>query len=139
MAFFYENVTRVTDDCIVWPYAKTHGHGVVYIDGIRHYVHRLACELHHGPAPTADHVASHGDCHNRACFNGAHLSWQTRAEDRQDTKRDGTNTRGGSQEMADAIRARWAAGEQNKAALGREFGVSRTTIRDILTGKTWSV
>jgi hypothetical protein len=40
-------------------------------------------------------------------------------------------------EIAAAIRAAYAAGEGSHRTLGRRFGVSTATIRDIVTGRTW--
>jgi hypothetical protein len=37
-----------------------------------------------------------------------------------------------------AIRARFAEGEVTKAALGRQFGVGRTTIHKVLAGRQWA-
>lgn len=39
--------------------------------------------------------------------------------------------------QVDEIRTRFAAGEHNRCALGREFGVSNVTITNIVTGSQW--
>lgn len=36
------------------------------------------------------------------------------------------------------IRERWAVGDVSQRALGREFGVSKTAIRDVLAQRTWA-
>jgi DNA-binding GntR family transcriptional regulator len=41
------------------------------------------------------------------------------------------------QQDADVIRRLYAAGDIRQSALARQFGVSRGTIRNILSGRRW--
>lgn len=58
--------------CWTWRSPRTAaGYGVITIDRVKHYTHRLAHELAIGPIPAGyevDHL-----CRNRACMNPVHL------------------------------------------------------------------
>lgn len=58
--------------CIIWLGAKTHGYGMVTINGKTHRVHRLSYELATNSiipsSMTIDHL-----CKNKACLNPEHL------------------------------------------------------------------
>lgn len=63
---------RIVGSCWIWQRAITDsGYGVLWDDGGIRYVHRLSCELTHGPIPPGyevDHL-----CRVRACVNPDHL------------------------------------------------------------------
>ncbi|MGW6842268.1 HNH endonuclease signature motif containing protein [Streptomyces sp. NPDC054958] len=64
--------------CMVWPWAKVKGYGVVWMDGTSRSVHRVMYEQVKGPIPEGlqlDHL-----CRNRACFNPEHLEAVTSQE-----------------------------------------------------------
>lgn len=79
-----------------WPWGgsvREHGYGVVMIDSVEKYVHRLAYQLHVGPIPRGwelDHVChtfavergecADDPCAHRACWNPAHLEAVTSLE-----------------------------------------------------------
>lgn len=143
LTYFNAHVMLVTPECIIWPFASNWGYGIVTIDGRPRRVHVVSCEIHHGPMPAPGMEAGHGPCHERACFNGAHVSWKTRLGNSADRRRDGTLTVGEAHVAAKltdaavlAIRARSAMGE-GPVSLGRAFGVCTSNIRAITTGNTW--
>jgi hypothetical protein len=105
-------------------------------------VHVLVAETFIGPRPDGQ-VVCHGPggkLDNRA----ANLSYDTQVKNcGPDRYRDGTILLGIQCPMAKLddekvreIRAREVAGE-TRAALAREFGVSRKAIIDAVTGRTW--
>lgn len=82
LAFFLTHVDDVTGECMIWPYSIAgKGYGCVHIDGVKRYVHILACERHHGPRPPGmQAVHAPVICHDPACFNWQHLFWATPRE-----------------------------------------------------------
>ena len=133
-----------TDDCLIWSYYTAgRGYPVVWIDGVKRYVHHLACEHLHGPRPPGMEAA-HGPCHNLRCFNPRHLSWKTPAENSgPDKVRDDTHTAGvrNSQarltpDLVREIRARHAAGASMRS-LAPNYGISPSGVRKIVRRLTW--
>jgi len=134
----------VTDECMIWPYARAGRYGSVWLGpGLREYVHVVACEHAHGPRPTGMQAA-HGPCNKTLCFNPRHLSWKTRLDNERDKLRDGTNTPTGVQNHASkltpdaviAIRQKHREGH-TQAELSREYGVTPGAIRKIIYWLTW--
>ena len=86
------HVNNANDSCLTWPFTKsTRGYASIYVNGCGAYGHRVMCELAHGPAPSAKHVAAHscGKGH-KACVNPRHVRWATKKEDAADRKIHGT-------------------------------------------------
>jgi hypothetical protein len=96
-----------------------------------------------GPRPTPSHQCRHldGNPLNNAVEN---LVWGTRLENAMDKIKHGTSGKGVanscaklSEQDARELRARYLNGE-NRRKIAREYGVCRTTVRDIGTGRRWS-
>lgn len=82
-------------------------------------------------------------CDNPPCVNPAHLSTGTKADNSADMVARGRSPRGsrsGASKLTERqvaeIRVRQAAGELHRV-LAAEYGISRVTITNIVTGKTW--
>jgi len=131
--------------CHEWTGTKdSYGYGYLNIDTRRQKAHRVAFFLTHGrwPEPCGLHR-----CDNRACVNVAHLFEGTKADNSRDMAlkgRGGGGTRGERHGMSKltaktalSIRTRAAAGEP-KRALARAYGVSKTTVRDVVRRRTWN-
>ena len=56
-AFFQRLISdHATDECIAWPFGlKKGGYGIIKYGDRFHSVHRLACEIVHGPASRIEH------------------------------------------------------------------------------------
>jgi hypothetical protein len=94
--------------------------------------HRVSYQIHKGPIPKGMFVLHR--CDNPPCCNPAHLFLGTHAENMADMATKGRRAIKLSKETVTAIRASSASSR----ALGREHGVSKTTIRRIQLGKAWS-
>lgn len=136
LEYFWAHVHDRSDECMLWPFAiGGEGYGHIYVDGRVVPVHALACEVWHGPRPPGTE-AGHGGCHTRACWNGAHVSWLTRAENRRDRRRDGTAGKLTPGDV-DAIRRRYAAGGITQQRLAEQYGVTQPNIHAIVNGRSW--
>lgn len=107
-------------------------------------VHALVCTAFHGARPEGKEVAHNdGNGHNNRADN---LRWATRAENGADmtlhgSHRDRVGEKVPSSKLtADQVRMIRATPPWRgyKAHLAKELGVCRTTIDNVLTGKTWT-
>lgn len=107
--------------------------------------HRLSYELHHGPIPEGM-VVMH-KCDVPACVNPDHLEVGTYQDNALDAIRKGRHhvvpkLRGGegnkravlTPEIVREIRQ----SSESHAALARRYGVGKTTIRSVRSGRCWS-
>lgn len=105
LEFIDNALAQETDECIEWPYAKTRaGYPIIWEwrfgKTVSDYVHRIVCRLAYGPASSDLHEAAHS-CHNPACINKRHLSWQTHQQNTSDWY---TNPKTKNQDMS---KRRW--------------------------------
>lgn len=134
------------DACWTWAgITNSNGYGRFSLKDNHRLAHRVAYELFVGPIPDGKNVCH--SCDNRLCVNPHHLWLGSQSENLQDAVAKGRmvhpNTRGerngnGKLKQADVdlIRAMFAGG-QKKYRIAERFGVSPTTIADIIGGKTW--
>lgn len=143
---FWEKVERRgPDDCWEWTAAvNEHGYGVMRPEGQRSgptvKAHRVSLML---AGVDVDGVVVRHSCDNPPCVNPAHLSVGTMADNSADMvsrDRHPRGSRSGTSKLTERqvveIRVRQAAGELHRV-LAAEYGVSRVTITNIVTGKTW--
>lgn len=138
-----ELVDKTTDDCILWPLGvSSAGYGKVKYQKRTRGTHVVALELTSGPKPADKDVAAHS-CRNKSCVNPRHLRWATHSENHMDKWRDGTAIAGERNhnavltvELVRAIRQRAASGESD-AAIYRDMGLDRGTVRDVISRRTW--
>lgn len=130
-------------DCLVWPFARSHGYAIVTRNSRNIPVSRLVCEYEHGPPPTPKHQAAHscgrGDL---GCVTRGHLRWATRTENMADCVLHGTRPRGerhGRSKLTETqVRSiRRLKGTMSQREIARLFGVSQMTISLIHTGRKW--
>lgn len=85
LKWFRQHVHDETDECIIWPYGRdSDGYSLITIDQRKWRGNVLVCELRYGPRPGPEYDFAHYVCHNRACINYRHLSWQTHRENCED-------------------------------------------------------
>lgn len=99
----------------------------------------MAWVLTHGPIPD-DLLVLHS-CDNPSCVRPDHLFLGTDAVNMRDKQRKGRATSGPRRRLKASlvaeIRRRYAEGGETYQSLGREFGVSRCHVADIIKGKAW--
>jgi len=130
-------------DCLPWPFGTLeNGYGSLILKGSRTTAHREMCRLAHGEPPAANLDAAHS-CGVRACCNPRHLRWATRTSNANDRIAHGTASRGAgcyrttiSQhqvlEIVELLKT------EKPAAIAKRMGVSRSTIKSIAYGCSWS-
>jgi hypothetical protein len=153
MAFINAALASQTDECILWPYAKTKhareygggpgkDYGSFNLNGRTKAVHAYVCEVVHGPKPDR-HEAAH-NCGHQPCINPQHLRWATREENQADRVEHGTSNRGerqwASKLTADVVldlRRRRAEGPWDCLAEAERLGINRKSVEDAVKGRTW--
>lgn len=106
-------------------------------------VHRLILEAFNGAAPGSGFECRHLDC-NKRNNKPSNLAWGTRADNMLDSSKAGrtnrgTRTKGSVLNQALVLMARELHGEGMRTKeIGDLFGVSKTTINDIIRGRTWA-
>lgn len=133
-----------TDDCWIWTKTRTKaGYGVYRA----RYAHRLSYEKHHGPIPDGLHVCH--TCDNPACVRPDHLFLGTAKDNRDDMVQKGRapNLKGENHGKAKLtednvreIRRLYGRKKQRptQTELAERYCVTRSAIREIVTGRNWS-
>lgn len=141
---FEEKVDHGSDsECWEWTAARRCGYGVLGLDGTTINAHRLAFIIEHGEEP--EDLVLH-KCDNPPCCNPQHLYDGTPSEnardwfDRQDAaekfkNESNPNSSLDRQQVAE-IKRRLSSETQSSLAV--EFGVDRSTIAHIATGRNWA-
>lgn len=158
---FWSKVEKAgPDDCWLWTATLVKGYGSLWPDaalsngGRRRTIgaHVYSYMLHHGPVPSGACVLH--SCDNPCCVNPKHLSLGDHGVNAREREARGRGNRQGSRaprnvgaanamaKLTDAqvaeIKRRLTAGQRGTAAaLAREFGVVRSMISLIRTGKIW--
>ncbi len=149
-ARFWRLVDRKSEaSAMCWPFIGAimpSGYGKFYLSRTKPMrAHRAAWEMVNGPIFSGAHVLH--SCDNPACCNPAHLRLGTHADNMADMykrgRRDHSKIRGEKNgaarltaEQVAEIRKRLKADESQRA-LGRAFGVNKSTIARIEHGRSW--
>ena len=131
------------DDCWEWQGGKSRkGYGHARFDDHTVAAHRVAWILTHGPIPESLQVLH--KCDNPPCCNPAHLFLGTNADNMADKIAKNRQPHGTKIPLAklneqQVIEARqcYAEGGISIAALAREYGVNRITMKNALQRHTW--
>jgi len=132
------------DPCLVWPYARRRGYGVLWRDNKNQYVSRLICEDVYGPPPTPEHEAAHSCGHGgKGCVTKSHLRWATHEQNCEDTVAHGRTLRGRRHPKArltreQVLEIRELRRELTLREIACRFGVSIPTVSSILHRRSWA-
>lgn len=153
--------TDRASDCWLWTGPRQrngYGYTNVWKDGRWQHerVHRIACELTHGPMPPRG-VAMHscdvnyapGDLTYRRCVRPTHIHPGSQSANiqemydkgRRDTSTNARGERSGNAKLTDdairTIRGTYTGRYGQLTALARQFNTSISTIQRVATGDTW--
>ncbi len=129
-----------------WPYLGAarglEGYGAFWRNGRHEIASRVAYELAHGPIPDRHDVCH--SCDNPPCCNPAHLFAALHIDnigDKVAKRRQATGVRVASAKLTDEIvaeiRHRFTGRRGEQVALANEFGVSPSTVWQIVHGVWW--
>ena len=103
-------------------------------------IHVLVCLAFHGPKPSPDHEVCHKNG-NRQDNRASNLRWGTQAENMADRDAHGRTARGvrhGRARLSEEdVRAIWSQPSATTIQLAAEYGIHRTVIGNIRSGKRW--
>jgi len=133
------------DDC--WPWIGNrgkHGYGLFsFTPRRRVFAHRIVWELANGRPLLRTEFICHR-CDNPPCVRPSHLFVGTQAENLADMRTKGRHSRGESRPAAKLteaqvreIRLYYATGTVSQGALSRAYGLTRSSIDDLLKRRTW--
>lgn len=138
--FWAKVLVTTPDECWLWPRAKSpKGYGATHYKHELWRTHRLAYYLTYGM-----HVCH--TCDNPPCCNPKHLFLGTNADNTADKVTKGRTSRVNgtanganklTEEQVKNIRIEYVPGLVGHKRLAKKYGVSQTTIKDILTRKIW--
>jgi hypothetical protein len=133
-----EHVGYEGEDCLRWPFGSpANGYGQIRIDGKDHAASRVMCQLAHGEAPADAPHATHrcGNGH-LGCVNPRHLRWAPASENMIEMVLHGRSP--SARLSANDVRAIRSRADEDRGHLAETFGVSRTTIDAVVTGRSWA-
>jgi hypothetical protein len=110
----------------------------LYPQGKVYFIHALVCEAFHGKRPLRFDVAHNdGQRDNNAASN---LRWASRKDNFEDKKRHGTQQIGIKNPRAKLTNGKVEEiirDQRNYLMIANFHNISRTTVRDIKTGRSW--
>lgn len=142
MALVLASVNYNGDDCLIWPYAKNNGYGVLEVEkGRNMHAHRYICILRHGPPPFEEAHAAHNCGKGKdGCFAPNHVRWATKAENEADKFIHGTTPRGerhGLSKLTTEQVLAIVADARSQYEIANDYGCTQTTVSNIKRGVSW--
>lgn len=144
---FWSRVDRRAEhEC--WPWTgrvSENGYGAFDHENRPHIASRFAYEITHGPIGGPEMFVCHS-CDNPICVNPSHLWLGTPQQNVDDAKRKGRNAKGNglrgslvhTSKLNELKVLEIRASDEPAKVLAGRFGVSKTTIRLIRNGDSWS-
>lgn len=137
---------RGAEECWEWQACRTSGagklpYGLVVFGGRGQVAHRVSWQIVFGAIPHGQ-VVRH-KCDNPPCVNPNHLELGSPLDNARDALDRNRYARGTAQGLAKLTEEQVLAIRRltlpiNKAAVGRQYGVSRRVIYDLLLRNTWT-
>lgn len=133
---------RNESQCWEWEGAVLkRGYGSIKVNGSTERAHRIAYRLEHGSIPEGLFALHH--CDNKLCVNPSHLYLGTHEDNREDAVERDRTSHGENHHRAkltaDDVREIRQRGEnESQRHLANEFGISQTSVYDIINGRTWT-
>ncbi len=140
----FRNGFKAGDIGSCWKWNKScsiSGYGVMLVNGVQTYVHRIAYELANGPVPKGTHVLH--SCDMPPCVNPAHLFLGTQRDNNSDKiskKRQAMGNKFPQAKLTPEI-VRYIRSERKKGRsntdLCKEIGVSRMCVSRAARSIDW--
>jgi len=136
---------RPVEGCWEWTGKLQFGYGHARFRGKTEAAHRVAWRVFRGPIPEELNVLH--QCDNRRCVRPDHLFLGTQLDNMRDMfakgrQHDRSGENSGRAKLTEyavkQIRLWYAEGEVTRAQLSAWYGVSTSTINDILNRKLWN-
>lgn len=131
--------------CLEWQGSTDKGgYGITYVPTLirpagwppHTSTHRLSCFLAHG-APQSPKSQARHLCHNPPCVEPTHLAWGSTRQNVNDSLVAERYRNKLTRDQVDWIRDAYAAGGETIVGLADRYGVSKSAIHSVITGRTW--
>lgn len=139
---FWANVAIAAGGCAEWQHAcYPDGYGVFHWAGENHGAHRISWQMAYGAIPDGVYVLHR--CDNRRCVEPGHLFLGTHVDNMADMDAKGRRaaqdgaSNGNARLTPEEVGAIRADGRGSRV-IGREYGVSKTTVNRIRSGELWA-
>ena len=134
------------DGCWLWTGGACSGYGVVFVRATNVRAHRVCWEMLVGPVPDdlsvlhdCDTRCAPGDISYRRCVRPDHLWLGTHAQNIRDLWEKERSTRAHiNNRVALEIREEYFGSGRSMQAIARKFGISTTTVHQVVVGKRWA-